>query len=227
MKQLLIALLAVTLVAAGLLVNSGVAAQGSQVAPADFVGPIQFIGKVQALPATGAGYTMPNVGIWKVQGLVVEVTADSQVKGSPQIGSIVNVKGTISSDGVAHARSIKVIEGEIEFTGFVESLPPAGLLGTWTVQGLAVEVTEGTEIKGTLRVGSFVKVEGTLEAGGMILAEEIKVQGIKLKDESRPGLGLGDRNHKHNGAPGLVGDHDDQGHGKDKHSAKPHREDDD
>jgi len=115
----------------------------------------------------------------------------------------------------ARVKAVKLedTQGKIEFRGFVQSLPQAGQLGTWRVQGLAVNVTGSTEIKGAPQVGSFVKVEGTLTAEGTIQGKELKAekrdQGVRnLDDDHRPGRGLGDHNHSHKRPPGLDQDDD-------------------
>jgi uncharacterized repeat protein (TIGR01451 family) len=104
--------------------------------------------------------------------------------------------------------------GKIEFTGVVQAMPSDSHLGQWKVQGLTVNVTEGTEVKGDPQVGSFVKVEGTITPDGIIEARELKAKGEgkekELRDkEERPGHGFGDRNHEHSGPPGKEKHHDD------------------
>ncbi len=62
--------------------------------------------------------------------------------------------------------------GEIEFAGVIESLTATEA----TVSGMVVVMTTQTEVEGTLSVGARVKVEGTLQNDGSVLAEEIEVQ---------------------------------------------------
>jgi uncharacterized repeat protein (TIGR01451 family) len=118
--------------------------------------------------------------------------------------------------------------GETEFTGIVQRIPgPNGcrLQGisegdTWLIQGLQVQVLQGvTEIEGRVTCGSFVEVEGALTPGGEVNAEEIEVEsrgrgkGHRGKGGDRPGSGLGDSNHKHQGPPGLSNkDGSEKGH---------------
>ncbi len=171
--------------------------------PADFSGPVEFTGKVQSLPAPGTLPATPTpanttVGIWKIQGLSVDVTADTKIEGAPQVGAIVRVKGTVSIDGVVHADSIAAIKGNTQLTGFVQVMPQGGNVGTWTIQGLKVNVTQDTKIAGSPAVGSFVHVNGTVDDAGNITAKEINVR--------NPGKGLGQEKDKE--------DKDEKGNGQ-------------
>ncbi len=96
--------------------------------------------------------------------------------------------------------------GKIKLTGTVQALPQSGLIGTWTIQGLHVSVTADTKVEGAPAVGSFVKVEGTVDGQGVITARSIEVQKDKAQadKETRPGHGYGDENHEHSGPPGLA-----------------------
>jgi hypothetical protein len=66
--------------------------------------------------------------------------------------------------------------GNFKFYGTVESLPPAGWYGTWTVSGRFVNVDMYTRIKGMPAVGSYVEVKGWLQANGSVNATEIEVK---------------------------------------------------
>ena len=64
------------------------------------------------------------------------------------------------------------------FVGQVESLPPSGLIGDWTVGGKTVHVTSDTKVRqdhGSVEVGSNVAVEGALQGDGSINATRIEV----------------------------------------------------
>lgn len=224
MKKRLI-LLVVPLLLLSLLAAGVSAMPSQQGASSEFSGPINFVGKVQSLPVpTGSTLSTPTssqplIGMWKVQGLSVEVTADTRIEGSPQVGAIVKVQGAISTDGVVHARFIHVPKGHIEFTGFVQSMPASGYVGTWQIEGLTVQVNADTKVPGTPSVGSFVKVEGTIATDGVVTAKEIKVRQEREKDDDEPSL-RGKDAHKH-----LDDDEHESGRGKghDKH----HDDDDD
>ena len=65
-----------------------------------------------------------------------------------------------------------------DFVGQVESLPPSGLIGDWTVGGKTVHVTSDTKVRqdhGSVEVGSTVAVEGALQGDGSINATRIEV----------------------------------------------------
>ena len=131
--------------------------------------------------------------------------------------------------------------GKIEFTGFVQSLPTTGsLIGTWSLQGLTVNVTTATKIEGTPHAGDFVIVEGTLTANGDVQAKKIEVKKDHVnrhqnQDDTRPGWGCGDLNHDHTlGPPGRIGgaspcnqhEHEDDRHpGKGEGHSKHHEAD--
>jgi hypothetical protein len=69
--------------------------------------------------------------------------------------------------------------GEVELDGVVETMPAAGLIGTWQVSGRTIVVTDATEIdqeEGQLAVGMLVEVEGVEQADGSILARELEVE---------------------------------------------------
>ena len=106
--------------------------------------------------------------------------------------------------------------GEIEFTGLVQTLPEGSLIGTWTVQGLKVEVSADTELKGDFKVGDMVKVEGDLQENGSILAREVK------EDRSGPRLHEDRDNRGRSNAADDDGDNDHRGRGRDgeRHSGR-------
>lgn len=151
----------------------------AQTESGSFSGPISYRGEVQSLPPT-PGSTLPDpnpvVGIWQIQGLKVQVSAETTVRGNPEVGSIVRVQGTLGSDGVVVARLIAELQGKIEFTGLVQSMPDDGYIGMWVVQGMDVSVTEDTRIKGDPQVWAFVKVNGTLDADGTVTARQIQAR---------------------------------------------------
>ena len=62
------------------------------------------------------------------------------------------------------------------FKGFVQEIPPQGI-GIWRVAGRAVAVTQATRIKGSVSVGTKVKVVGFLRADGSVEATRIKRKG--------------------------------------------------
>ncbi len=66
--------------------------------------------------------------------------------------------------------------GNYKFYGTVQSMP-AGLYGTWVVDGRTVNVTPATRIKqkyGPITVGSYVEVKGWLQASGAVDATKVE-----------------------------------------------------
>lgn len=70
-------------------------------------------------------------------------------------------------------------ENELKFSGIVESLPTASLVGDWRVAGRTVRVTSTTIINqegGSITLGATVKVEGVGRADGSVDASSIELQ---------------------------------------------------
>jgi uncharacterized repeat protein (TIGR01451 family) len=172
--------------------------------------------------ASGASATVSIVVTPTTEGDIINIAL---VKGAEADSKLVN-NLAIERARVKAAKQ-EDTRSKIEFTGFVQSRPQTGRLGTWKVQGLTVNVDGATEIKGAPQVGSFVKVKGILTAEGLIQAKELKVEKRDEDvrpggDDHRPGFGLGDRNHKHEGPPGLSGK--DRSDKDSKHSIQALRE---
>lgn len=148
-------------------------------------------GVIESLPSSGL------IGDWVVSGTTVHVTVDTEIDdedGAVAVGASVEVQGTTESDGSITADQIDVQEGadddefgEIEFEGFVEALPPTGLVGDWTVSGTIVHVTSTTEIEqedGSIAVGSPVEVEGLMEADGSVTASKVELKDAEDVDDT-------------------------------------------
>ena len=141
----------------------------------------EFVGRVMNLPNT-AGF----IGDWTVGSRTVHVmstTAIDQEDGKLEVGALVEVKGTLRSDGSVDATRIEVEQGAVrcfEFPGVIQSLPnTAGFIGDWTVGGSIVHVTSTTLInteEGAVAVGKQVQVEGCRRADGSIDASRIEVE---------------------------------------------------
>ena len=147
---------------------------------------MSFFGAVQSLPGTSN-----FVGDWTVGNRTVHVNASTLIKtehGTLAVGSFVEIKGCLQTDGTFNASIIEVERvpdnnptpsSFTEFFGAIQTLPSAnGLIGDWTVGGRTVHVTAGTRIEHLFRplvTGAFVKVEGTIQADQSINASEIKV----------------------------------------------------
>lgn len=68
--------------------------------------------------------------------------------------------------------------GESKIYGIIDSIPNAGLNGTWIISGREVAVTDRTRIKekhGQAEKGRYVKVEGSWE-GNRFIAYELEVE---------------------------------------------------
>jgi len=59
---------------------------------------------------------------------------------------------------------------EAQFTGSITAING----DTWTVGGVSVIVPVSAEVKGNLQVGDMVKVAGTVQADGSVLADKIE-----------------------------------------------------
>src|SRR6266404_6156297 len=149
----------------------------------------EFVGRVMNLPNT-AGF----IGDWTVGSRTVHVmstTAIDQEDGKLEVGALVEVKGTLRSDGSVDATRIEVEQGAVrcfEFPGVIQSLPnTAGFIGDWTVGGSIVHVTSTTLLnteEGAVAVGKQVQVEGCGRADGSIDAGKIEVE--RAEEAPRP-----------------------------------------
>jgi len=86
--------------------------------------------------------------------------------------------GTVAVVGGNGVGEVYAQENDTDLDGVVEAMPATGMVGTWTVGGKTVQVTEATAIDqemGALAVGVPVEVEGTAQPDGSILASEIEV----------------------------------------------------
>ncbi|MBP7960393.1 MAG: hypothetical protein KBG20_04915 [Caldilineaceae bacterium] len=146
---------------------------------------IKFTGLVESLPASGL------IGEWVVAGRTISVTANTQIDeedAAVAVGVLVKVEGYRLADGTVRAQEIEVKsagngqpnEGTVHLVGQVEARPDGTLLGTWTIAGRTVEVVTATvfdESHGPAALGVRVKVEGTEQADGSVLAAQIKTLG--------------------------------------------------
>ena len=142
---------------------------------------LKIEGLIDELPAGGG-----LIGTWKVNGVSVEVTADTELEddGGPfVVGASVEVKGFPLLGGGVQATKIETESGNgahepaFVFFGDVEAMPPSGLIGVWTIAGKTVNVTDATELQeedGPFAVGAHVKVKGWLQDDGAIEAREIE-----------------------------------------------------
>ncbi len=138
----------------------------------------------------GAIESLPDgslIGDWVIDGTTVTVTDATEIDddgGPVEVGAMALAKGSMDGD-VLLADEVKTLEVddsdpmELHLVGEVEALPGDGLIGTWTVAGESVVVTEETEIdetEGAVAVGVIVEVEGYAGEGGVLQATSIEVQ---------------------------------------------------
>ena len=113
---------------------------------------------------------------YRIAGITV-VAATTRIDGPISVGTFVEVKGILQADGSILALRIHVEKPErkgakVEFKGVVEEILPNG----YRVSGRIVVVTATTRIDGPISVGTFVEVEGVLQADGTVLAFRIHVE---------------------------------------------------
>jgi hypothetical protein len=94
---------------------------------------------------------------WTVSGTTIETNELTQIAEGLEVGDLVHVRGTILEDGTWVAYSIELakepIEPVIVLIGVVDSVDP------WVVNGIELNVTENTQIKGEITGGMLVRVE--------------------------------------------------------------------
>lgn len=105
---------------------------------------------------------------WGIAGVEFETNDSTQIEEGLQTGDLVRVQGIILEDGTWLANSIELAEAQFDpiiiLIGKVDSVDP------WVVNGIELNVTEDTDIQGTITPGMFVRVEilllpdGTWEA---------------------------------------------------------------
>jgi len=141
----------------------------------------EFFGTIQSLPATGF------IGAWTISDRSVQVTSSTTIEredSQPAVGAFVEVQGWLQTDGSVRASRIEVkgtVEdsGPVSFTGAVQDLPATGQVGDWVVDGRTVRVTTSTSINeesASARIGSRVKIKGSAQADGSVVASKIKVK---------------------------------------------------
>ena len=146
---------------------------------------VTFRGTIETLPNT-----TNFVGDWKVSGRTVRVTDKTQIsqdRGKIVVGALVEVSGTLLTDGVVNALKVSVRDdnqpGMIRFTGIVAMLPLAtnnpNFVGDWKVGERVVHVSAQTKLdqtKARVMVGALVEVKGTQRADRSVDAASIEVK---------------------------------------------------
>jgi hypothetical protein len=133
-------------------------------------GKVEFRGLLRAM----------NGDTWIIDGVTVIVSRRTEIKGNPVVGDVVKVEGQRQGDGTVAAHEIEVVGRdatgtpvagiEIEFTGTLQVMDG----GRFVVNGITVVLGPNAEVKGPLGVGDLVKVHGTPQADGSVIAREIE-----------------------------------------------------
>ncbi len=101
---------------------------------------------------------------WIAAGKTLETNKSTEIADGLQVGDLVHVRGTILEDNTWLASSIELAQEQIDpiiiLIGRVNSVDP------WVVNGISLNVTEETEIQGTITPGMIVRVEILLLADG-------------------------------------------------------------
>jgi len=174
---------------------------------------VKFKGTIETLPAT-PGFT----GDWRVGGRTVHVSSSTRIEtedGPVAVGAFIEIEGMQRADGSMDATKIEVKsnvaggDGRDELKGTIESLPnTAGFVGNWMVSGRTVRVSAGTFLEqehGSIALGAFVEVKGTVRMDGSIDATKIEVNTGSSSDEGQSAKLKGTIQNLPS-APGLVGD---------------------
>ncbi len=168
----------------------------------------EFTGAVQTLPTTS-----DLTGDWTVAGRTVHVTTATEIERPINVGTVVEVKGTVRPDGSIDAVKIEPAASGVnsfEFHGVVTSLPnTADFTGDWVVDGRTVHVTSATRIdqeEGLVAVGAFVEVKGTLRQDGSVDATNIEVERSARSERPVPTFELHGTVEQLPSTANLVGD---------------------
>lgn len=147
---------------------------------------VSFVGTIKELPANNT-----KIGDWKINERTIHVTAQTRLdesKAKIAVGAVVEVKGTLRTDGSVDAVTIEVKASTgggtnppnfVELMGKITGLPNSDrLAGEWKIDDKIVRVSPRTAInreKGAVAVGATVKVKGVQIGTGPIEAFFIEV----------------------------------------------------
>ncbi|MFZ1768092.1 MAG: DUF5666 domain-containing protein [Caldilinea sp.] len=145
-------------------------------------------GTIEQLPANGL------IGAWVVAGVEYSVTEQTELNakgGTFAISETVKIEFKVDSNGVRVAKEIKLKspqgapgQEEATFVGFIDSMPDAGYVGLWVVNGTEFSATVRSKFKedhGAFTVGAYVKVEYRMVNGERVIRE--------IETEVPPGAG--------------------------------------
>ncbi|MSP12146.1 MAG: hypothetical protein EXR62_04215 [Chloroflexi bacterium] len=133
---------------------------------------VSIEGKIQSMSAP----TPPSV--WVVDSHTVSVTLETEIKGTPQVGSQVKIEGRMLEDLTIVAKKIEVKDEnhneQVEFRGPIKSF--TDIPGIWIIGQFTVTVSTTTHIEGTPAVGALAKGHGLRQSDGTILARQIAIE---------------------------------------------------
>jgi hypothetical protein len=126
-----------------------------------------------------------EIGVWTIGGIEYQVTPQTILHarhGALEAGAKVRVKYQVDNAGVRTALKIATtrsqggatLPGHLRAFGFVTQMPPEGLAGEWTIDGvvyLAGPETHFKENNGLLGVGAYVGVEYFMQEGRAVAHE--------------------------------------------------------
>jgi hypothetical protein len=145
----------------------------------EFGDELEFVGEVEFI----------SVGEWTIAGLSFIIDSNTEIKGSPDLGDIVKVHSSLTTEGALLAREIEPAEGddtfaeddddalpfdlanEFEFVGSVDAIGSS----EWVVSGKPLMILPATEVKGTIIEGDLVKVHAFLNENAEMAAREIEL----------------------------------------------------
>lgn len=101
---------------------------------------------------------------WKVAGMTLQTDESTRIEEGLQVGDLVRVQGLILDDGTWLASSIERAQEQVDpiiiLVGRVDSVDP------WTINGIQLNVTQDTDIQGTVTAGMLARVEILLAPDG-------------------------------------------------------------
>ena len=138
--------------------------------------PVEFQGVIESLSDT----------TWVISGVAVAIAGDTAIEGTPQVGSVAEVKAIRRADGSLLAKRITVRKPEeeaavVEFEGSIESIGDT----MWVIDGRAVAIDANMVIEGKPQVGFIAEVKAIQRADGSLLATRIEVK-AEQRQEPEP-----------------------------------------
>jgi hypothetical protein len=131
-----------------------------------------------------------RIGVWTIGGIDYQVTAATRLRekhGPFEVGARVRVKYVVDENGQRVATRIETTRSRggvnnpahLKAFGYVNQMPPEGLIGEWTINDtvyVAIPGSKFKEEKGLLGVGAYVAVEYHIVNGRNVIHElETKV----------------------------------------------------